>query len=105
MDLQGIAGVGQGDEEIGAAPGELGEAAGSFGRRRGHGGRGCARAVGVDAADADDDGGLNGVLDGLYVLNYQFIAGSPVPPAPGPFECGPDPNGDSASCDVYDPCP
>ena len=30
--------------------------------------------------DADGDGTVNGLVDGLFVLNFQFIPGSPEPP-------------------------
>ena len=58
-----------------------------------------------DAADADDDGVVNGLIDGLYILNYQFLPGFPPPPAPGPDECGADPTPDMAGCNRYDACP
>lgn len=46
-----------------------------------------------DAADADGNGVVNGMVDGLFLLYWRFLDGAP-PPAPGPIECGPDPDGD-----------
>ncbi len=43
----------------------------------------------MEAADADNDGGFNGLLEFLYVLNFQFIPGSPPIPLPFP-ECDSD---------------
>ena len=51
----------------------------------------------ADAADADGNEVLFPLLDATYVLNYG-LAGGPPPPAPGPDECGPDPEGDALDC-------
>ncbi len=52
-----------------------------------------------DAADANDDGIVN-ITDTVEILNY-IATGSPVPPAPGPTVCGPDPSADSLGCTSY----
>ena len=44
----------------------------------------------MDAADSDDDGELEIIGDGLFLLNWGFNE-TEEPPAPGPFECGEDP--------------
>ena len=41
-----------------------------------------------DACDSNDDGVLN-MADSVYLLNWLFKFG-PIPPAPGPYEDGPD---------------
>jgi len=46
----------------------------------------------LDAADTDDTGTLD-LTDAVYSLNYQFLAG-PLPPMPGPSNCGIDPTDD-----------
>ena len=46
----------------------------------------------LDAADTNDDGGVN-ITDGIYVLNFLFLGG-PAPPAPHPG-CGTEPQGDA----------
>ena len=48
-----------------------------------------------DAADANDDGGLN-VTDGVYILAHLFLSG-PAPPAPFP-EAGRDATDDALGC-------
>ena len=48
-----------------------------------------------DAADANDDGGLN-VADAIYEFNYLFRGGSP-PPLPFPA-VGADPTADGLDC-------
>ena len=58
----------------------------------------------MDSADADDSGNVNGLVDGLYVLNFQFVPGSPAPPPPYPF-CGSDPTPDAVGCDDFAGCP
>jgi hypothetical protein len=51
----------------------------------------------LDACDSDDTGVID-VTDATYLLNYLFIAGSPVPPPPGPRVPGPDPTEDELDC-------
>ena len=59
----------------------------------------------LDAADIDDDGVLIALLDALACLGWQFGSTSP-PPAPGPSDCGPDPDGDAdgIDCETADAC-
>ncbi len=52
----------------------------------------------LDACDADDNG-IYDIPDSIYLINYLFGGGAP-PPAPFP-DCGPDPSGDSLSCNNY----
>ena len=52
----------------------------------------------MEAADADDDGSFNGLVDGLRLLNFQFVPGSPPPADPFP-DCGLD-GGQDLGCDV-----
>ncbi len=55
----------------------------------------------LDAADAEDSGGLN-VGDAIYLLSCFFARGEPPRP---PFSgCGLDPTGDSLSCRRFTPC-
>ena len=58
----------------------------------------------LEAADGNDDGGVN-ITDGIYILNYLFLGG-PEPPAPGSFDCGPDPAGSppEPGCERYTSC-
>ena len=56
----------------------------------------------MDAADADDSGGVSGLPDGLFLLKWQFAGGSPAPPDPGPTECGPDPTEDDEEDPEFD---
>jgi hypothetical protein len=49
-----------------------------------------------DACDANDDGDLN-AGDIVYILNYLFVPGSPMPPPPFPGP-GPDPTEDDLDC-------
>ncbi len=59
----------------------------------------------MDAVDVDDDGVFNGLLDGLVLLNFAFIPGSPAIPLPGVLACGPDPTpDDDLDCEVSS-CP
>jgi hypothetical protein len=51
----------------------------------------------ADAADANDDGTEN-ISDALYLLNFLFSGSSPIPSAPGPNLCGPDPTEDELDC-------
>ena len=52
----------------------------------------------LDAADADDSGSVNGLADGLFLLNAYLVPGSPPIPPPGATFCGPDPTTDVLSC-------
>ena len=56
----------------------------------------------MDAADTDDNGALEPIVDAIYLLNYLFLFGPPVP-APEPFAsgCGPDPTDDNLPCESY----
>ena len=59
----------------------------------------------LDAADSNDvDNALN-LTDGVFLLNFLFLGGDPIP-APGPFDCGPEPAGSpfTFGCDVYTSC-
>lgn len=52
------------------------------------------------AADANGDRALD-LSDGVYLLNFGFLGGSPPPP---PFpDCGPDP-GSPFSCETHEQC-
>lgn len=56
-----------------------------------------------DAADTNDSGGVN-IADAVSLYLFLF-AGEAPPPAPGPFECGPDPlDDDDLECAEYS-CP
>ncbi|MEC9476745.1 MAG: DUF1800 family protein [Planctomycetota bacterium] len=50
----------------------------------------------LDSADTNDDGSID-VGDPVYLLDYIF-SGGPMPPDPGPMECGLDPTLDSIGC-------
>ena len=50
-----------------------------------------------DAADVDDDGVVFPLIDALYLGAWAFLAG-PVPPTPGPNECGIDATEDETDC-------
>lgn len=52
-----------------------------------------------DACDANDDGVLD-ASDVVFILEYMFVPGSPIPPDPGPLEPGVDPTPDDLTCDV-----
>ena len=56
-----------------------------------------------DAADFDDNGSAN-ISDAVANLNYLFLAGGP-PGAPGPTDCGPDPNLETPDLGCDSPCP
>ncbi|MGQ9589132.1 MAG: ELWxxDGT repeat protein [Planctomycetota bacterium] len=56
----------------------------------------------LDASDANDDGRVD-VSDPVYHLRFLF-AGGPPPPAPGPFDCGPDETADDLGCEAYAAC-
>ena len=49
------------------------------------------------ACDANDDGRLD-AADIVFTLEYLFIPGSPLPPAPGPLQPGLDPTPDDLTC-------
>ena len=51
--------------------------------------------------DVDDNGMLNGLVDGLALLNALFVGGAPAIPAPFP-DCGIDPTGTPLDCQTYD---
>ena len=57
----------------------------------------------LDGADSNDSGGLD-LSDGIAIFLFLFSGGD-EPPAPGPFECGPDATDDDAltECD-YEAC-
>ena len=67
---------------------------------------GCA-----DALDTNDDGGVD-LSDVIWLLEYMFAGGAPVPPpfpATGPGgiaapDCGSDPTADALTCPSYVPC-
>ena len=42
-------------------------------------------------------------ISGVFILNSLF-QGGPEPPAPGPLECGPDPDEDAIDCGEYPNC-
>ncbi|MBI4607038.1 MAG: VCBS repeat-containing protein [Planctomycetes bacterium] len=56
----------------------------------------------LDAADSNDDGRAD-ISDGIHTLNDFFREGTGIP-APGPFECGPDPTPDGVPCATQDGC-
>jgi hypothetical protein len=56
-----------------------------------------------DTGDADDNGDLS-MSDALYILRFLYVPGSPIPPAPGPYVCGPDPTDDALGCDCHSFC-
>ncbi len=59
----------------------------------------------LDAADANDvDNALN-LTDGVFLLNFLFLGGDPIAD-PGPFDCGPEPDGSpfTFGCDQYLSC-
>ncbi len=58
----------------------------------------------LDAADVDDSGLLNVLQDSLALLNWALEDGA-EPPAPGPFDCGLDPDGELGCLAPADPCP
>ena len=55
----------------------------------------------LDAADVTDDGIVN-LQDPIWALNYGFVPGGALPPAPFP-SCGFDPTDDALECDFA--CP
>ncbi|MGQ9590331.1 MAG: thrombospondin type 3 repeat-containing protein [Planctomycetota bacterium] len=52
----------------------------------------------AEASDANNDAGVN-ITDGIYILNFLFLGG-PAPPAPGPDDCGPDPDAPGSAGDL-----
>lgn len=60
----------------------------------------------LDAADVDDNGVVDGLVDALFLLNFVF-AGGAMPPFPGPTDCGidPDGDGDDIACASAPACP
>ena len=72
---------------------------------------GARRPDCLDAADADDSGGVNpDITDAIVVLNWLFTGGRrPAAPAPstaryGPEDCGADPTEDGIECRSFPPC-
>jgi hypothetical protein len=63
---------------------------------------GGAEPTCFDAADTNDDGRAD-LSDGVRILLDFFLPGTAIS-APGPFECGPDPTGDSLGCGAQAPC-
>ena len=60
----------------------------------------------LDAVDTDDIGSATGnivLTDGIFLLNWLFLGGA-EPPAPGPFQCGPDLTEDRSDCFLYNEC-
>jgi hypothetical protein len=54
----------------------------------------------LEAADLDDDAEID-VSDAVFLLFWRFDGAEP-PPAPGPLECGPDPQpGAGLGCEAY----
>jgi len=52
----------------------------------------------LDSMDSNDDGRVD-IADPIHLLNFLFLGG-PMPPAPGPDACGPDPTDDTIGCTV-----
>ena len=55
----------------------------------------------LDAADTNDDAGID-VSDGVYLVRHLFALG-PAPPPPYPA-CGPDPTPGGPGCVAQAPC-
>jgi hypothetical protein len=53
----------------------------------------------ADAWDANDDGAVD-ITDPIDTINWLFNGGGQLP-APGPFNCGPDPSADTLDCLNY----
>ena len=43
-------------------------------------------------------------ISATHILNYQYVPGSPPPPAPF-FSCAEDPTFDGLECESYAMCP
>ena len=56
----------------------------------------------MDAADANDDGGVD-VSDAVRILLYLFVNTGPLPAPHG--ACGSDPTADDLGCDFEFGCP
>ena len=63
----------------------------------------CGAVPCEDAADADDDGTIDPIVDALAILNYAY-GGAAAPPAPGPDTCGEDPTADGLECATLPDC-
>jgi hypothetical protein len=63
---------------------------------------GAEQPLCMDGADSDD-GGVIEMSDAIFTLKYLYVPGSPLPPAPGPVECGHDPTEDDLDCADH-PC-
>jgi len=63
---------------------------------------GAAEPPCLDALDSNDDSDVD-LSDGIHILNDFFREGTGIP-APGPFDCGPDPTVDRLGCRAYDAC-
>jgi hypothetical protein len=64
----------------------------------------------LDSADTNDSGKID-IADAVYELSYLFASG-PLPPDPGPDNCGtdltadePEGGGNDLGCESYDECP
>ncbi len=56
----------------------------------------------LEAANANGSSGID-IGDAIFLLGYQF-GGGPPPPAPGPHECGVDPDDADVDCESYGGC-
>ena len=56
-------------------------------------------ATNIERLRCGDNGVINALGDGLYLLQFGFLGGTPPPPPPFP-ECGADPTHDGLACDV-----
>ena len=59
----------------------------------------------LDAADSNDTDNALNLTDGVFLLNFLFLGGDPIPD-PGPFDCGPEPDGSpfTFGCETYAGC-
>ena len=55
-----------------------------------------------EGTDTNDDARVD-IADTIFLLNYLF-GGGPVPPSPGPKDCGPDSTAPPLGCHVYESC-